>query len=199
MNKKIAVIILLLTITSIITAIKLSPIREIEEYNNNLQDDVNNNETYQEFKKYITSSEELKHDTDYYINEVRPDVRKIFDKLNDETDEVLDDLFSNKPVNIDKKLSIIKQNNIKISEKIEHAIKHFKSDDYIAAFKALKKYITLQNQVIYKLADIYKTEKKLDYNTYSDMLHNTHQDMSTQEINYMNFLSGVDLYADEKK
>ena len=34
---------------------------------------------------------------------------------------------------------------------------------------------------------------------FTGMLNKTHQDMSQQEIDYINFLSSVDYYADKEK
>ena len=53
--------------------------------------------------------------------------------------------------------------------------------------------------MIYKIADIYEKEKNVSYELFTGMLHTTHQDMSNQEIDYINFLSGVDYYADKEK
>ncbi len=201
MNKKIAVIILLLTIISITVAIKLSPNVENTEYNasDGTQENIYNSQSYLEFKKYITSTNDLEQDTNYYINQVRVDIRKIFDILNQETDDLLNNIFDNKKINIDEKLNIIKIEEEKLLVTIDNAIHNFKSNDYINAFNALKKYISLQNKLIYEIADIYKTEKNIAYDRYTGLLHNTHQDMSQEEIDYINFLSSVDVYADEEK
>ncbi len=53
--------------------------------------------------------------------------------------------------------------------------------------------------MIYNIADIYKKEKSVSYEMFTGMLHTTHQDMSQQEIDYINFLSSVDYYADKEK
>ena len=53
--------------------------------------------------------------------------------------------------------------------------------------------------LIYNIADIYKKEKSVSYEMFTGMLHTTHQDMSQQEIDYINFLSSVDYYADKEK
>ena len=79
------------------------------------------------------------------------------------------------------------------------AAEKFVTNDFKSAFAALKKYVNLQNQMIYKLADIYEKEKSVSYEIFTGMLHTTHQDMSTQEVEYINFLSGVDYYADKEK
>ena len=59
--------------------------------------------------------------------------------------------------------------------------------------------MSLQNQMIYNIADIYKKEKSVSYEMFTGMLHTTHQDMSQQEIDYINFLSSVDYYDDKEK
>ena len=144
-------------------------------------------------------SDYLKQDTDYYINNVRGDITGTFDILNQQTDELLDIIFDNKTTDISEKLNAVKKGDAELAAKIDAAINKFTTNDYKAAFAALKKYVNLQNQMIYKIADIYEKEKSVSYEVFTGMLHTTHQDMSPQEIDYINFLSGVDYYADKEK
>lgn len=194
----VGIIILLITAISIAATIIFTPKEEIF-YTENTQENVNSEDSYLEIKKYLTSSNELKQDTDYYINQIRPDIVSTFDILNKQTDELLSMIFDNKTINIDEKLSVIKKGDEELAAKIDKAAANFITSDYKNAFNALKKYISLQNQMIYKLADIYKKEKSVSYDIFTGMLHTTHQDMSEQEINYIDFLSGVDYYADKEK
>ena len=52
-----------------------------------------------------------------------------------------------------------------------------------------------------KLKSIKKGDAELSvsYEMFTGMLHTTHQYMSQQEIDYINFLSSVDYYADKEK
>ena len=102
-------------------------------------------------------------------------------------------------VDISDKLNAIKKGDAELSAKIDAAADKFVTNDFKSAFAALKKYVNLQNQMIYKIADIYEKEKSVSYEIFTGMLHTTHQDMSNQEIDYINFLSGVDYYADKEK
>lgn len=199
MNKKIAVIILLITVICIAAAIMLTPKEEIAANNAAVQEDINSEEAYLEFKKYITSTKELQQDTEYYINQIRPDITSTFDILNKQTDELLDIILDNKTADISEKLNSIKKGDEELAAKIDAAAEKFVTNDFKSAFAALKKYVNLQNQMIYKLADIYEKEKSVSYEIFTGMLHTTHQDMSTQEVEYINFLSGVDYYADKEK
>ncbi len=199
MNKIIAVIILLITVISITAAIVLSPEIETAENHNNTQNDMNTEEAYLEFKKYINSTKELKQDTEYYINTVRPDIVVTFDVLNENTDELFNIILDNKTVNIDVVLNTIKNGEKELSEKINKALEKFITDDYKNSLMALNKYMNMQNDMIYKIADIYKTDKEMSYERINHLLHSAQQEMSQQEINYLNFLSGVDFYADKEK
>lgn len=199
MNKKIAVIILLITVICIAVAVILTPKEETAANNAAVQEDADAEEAYLEFKKYITSTKELQQDTEYYINQVRPDITSVFDTLNQQTDELLDIMLDNKTADIKEKLNAVKKGDEELTAKIDAAAEKFVTDDFKSAFAALKKYVSLQNQMIYKLADIYEKEKTVSYEIFTGMLHTTHQDMSTQEVDYINFLSGVDYYADKEK
>lgn len=199
MNKKtVGIVILLITIIVIVTAVILTPKEERTADTENSQKNAASEEAYLEFKKYITSSKELIQDTDYYI-QVRDDITGTFDTLNQQTDELLDIIFDNKPADISDKLNAIKKGDTELSAKIDAAADKFVTNDFKSAFAALKKYVNLQNQMIYKIADIYEKEKNVSYELFTGMLHTTHQDMSNQEIDYINFLSGVDYYADKEK
>ncbi len=186
----VGIIILLITVICIAVAVILTPKEETAANTENSQQNTNYDEAYLEFKRYITSSKELQQDTKYYINQIRYDIVNTFDTLNHETDELLDIIFDNKTADIEEKLKSIKKGDAELSEKI---------DDYKSAFAALQKYMSLQNQMIYNIADIYKKEKSVSYEMFTGMLHTTHQDMSQQEIDYINFLSSVDYYADKEK
>ncbi len=199
MNKKtVGIVILLITIIVIVTAVILTPKEERTADTENSQKNAASEEAYLEFKKYIISSKELIQDTDYYI-QVRDDITGTFDTLNQQTDELLDIIFDNKPADISDKLNAIKKGDTELSAKIDAAADKFVTNDFKSAFAALKKYVNLQNQMIYKIADIYEKEKNVSYELFTGMLHTTHQDMSNQEIDYINFLSGVDYYADKEK
>lgn len=199
MNKKtVGIVILLITIIVIVTAVILTPKEERTADTENSQKNAASEEAYLEFKKYIVSSKELIQDTDYYI-QVRDDITGTFDTLNQQTDELLDIIFDNKPADISDKLNAIKKGDTELSAKIDAAADKFVTNDFKSAFAALKKYVNLQNQMIYKIADIYEKEKNVSYELFTGMLHTTHQDMSNQEIDYINFLSGVDYYADKEK
>lgn len=195
----VGIIILLITALCIAVAVISTPKEEKAADTENSQENINSEEAYLEFKKYITSSKELIQDTDYYINQARNDITGTFDILNQQTDELLDIIFDNKTTDISEKLNFIKKGDAELSAKIDTAINKFVTNDYKSAFAALKKYISLQNQMIYKIADIYEKEKSVSYEIYTGMLHTTHQDMNQQEIDYINFLSGVDYYADKEK
>lgn len=199
--KKIAVgaIILLITVIIIAVTIISTPKEELIINTSNSQENTSAEDAYLELKKYITSTKELKQDTDYYINNVRADITGTFDILNQQTDELLDIIFDNKTTDISEKLNAVKKGDAELAAKIDVAINKFTTNDYKAAFAALKKYVNLQNQMIYKIADIYEKEKSVSYEVFTGMLHTTHQDMSPQEIDYINFLSGVDYYADKEK
>ncbi len=184
MNKKtVGIVILLITIIVIVTAVILTPKEEKTADTEKSQENAASEEAYLEFKKYITSSNNLIQDTDYYI-QVRNDITGTFDTLNQQTDELLDIIFDNKTVDISDKLNAIKKGDAELSAKID---------------AAADKFVNLQNQMIYKIADIYEKEKSVSYEIFTGMLHTTHQDMSNQEIDYINFLSGVDYYADKEK
>ncbi len=199
MNKKtVGIVILLITIIVIVTAVILTPKEERTADTEKSQENAASEEAYLEFKKYITSSNNLIQDTDYYI-QVRNDITGTFDTLNQQTDELLDIIFDNKTVDISDKLNAIKKGDAELSAKIDAAADKFVTNDFKSAFAALKKYVNLQNQMIYKIADIYEKEKSVSYEIFTGMLHTTHQDMSNQEIDYINFLSGVDYYADKEK
>lgn len=199
MNKKtVGIVILLITIIIIVTAVILTPKEERTADTENSQENAASEEAYLEFKKYITSSNNLIQDTDYYI-QVRNDITGTFDTLNQQTDELLDIIFDNKTADISDKLNAIKKGDAELSAKIDAAADKFVTNDFKSAFAALKKYVNLQNQMIYKIADIYEKEKSVSYELFTGMLHTTHQDMSNQEIDYINFLSGVDYYADKEK
>ena len=187
----VGIIILLITVICIAVAVILTPKEETAANTENSQQNTNYDEAYLEFKRYITSSKELQQDTKYYINQIRYDIVNTFDTLNHETDELLDIIFDNKTADIEEKLKSIKKGDA--------AINQFVTDDYKSAFAALQKYMSLQNQMIYNIADIYKKEKSVSYEMFTGMLHTTHQDMSQQEIDYINFLSSVDYYADKEK
>ncbi len=195
----VGIIILLITVICIAVAVILTPKEETAANTENSQQNTNYDEAYLEFKRYITSSKELQQDTKYYINQIRYDIVNTFDTLNHETDELLDIIFDNKTADIEEKLKSIKKGDAELSEKIDAAINQFVTDDYKYAFAALQKYMSLQNQMIYNIADIYKKEKSVSYEMFTGMLHTTHQDMSQQEIDYINFLSSVDYYADKEK
>ncbi len=195
----VGIIILLITVICIAVAVILTPKEETAANTENSQQNTNYDEAYLEFKRYITSSKELQQDTKYYINQIRYDIVNTFDTLNHETDELLDIIFDNKTADIEEKLKSIKKGHAELSEKIDAAINQFVTDDYKSAFAALQKYMSLQNQMIYNIADIYKKEKSVSYEMFTGMLHTTHQDMSQQEIDYINFLSSVDYYADKEK
>ncbi len=195
----VGIIILLITVICIAVAVILTPKEETAANTENSQQNTNYDEAYLEFKRYITSSKELQQDTKYYINQIRYDIVNTFDTLNHETDELLDIIFDNKTADIEEKLKSIKKGDAELSEKIDAAISQFVTDDYKSAFAALQKYMSLQNQMIYNIADIYKKEKSVSYEMFTGMLHTTHQDMSQQEIDYINFLSSVDYYADKEK
>ena len=199
MNKKtVGIVILLITIIVIVTAVILTPKEERTADTENSQKNAASEEAYLEFKKYIISSKELIQDTDYYI-QVRDDITGTFDTLNQQTDELLDIIFDNKPADISDKLNAIKKGDTELSAKIDAAADKFVTNDFKSSFASLKKYVNLQNQMIYKIADIYEKEKNVSYELFTGMLHTTHQDMSNQEIDYINFLSGVDYYADKEK
>lgn len=195
----VGIIILLITAFCIAVAVISTPKEERAANTEISQENVNSEEAYLEFKKYITSSIYLIQDTDYYINQVRNDITGTFDILNQQTDELLDIIFDNKTADISEKLNSIKKGDAELSAKIDAAINKFVTNDFKSAFAALKKYVSLQNQMIYKIADIYEKEKSVSYEMFTGMLHTTHQDMSNQEIDYINFLSGVDYYAGKEK
>lgn len=195
----VGIIILLVTALCIAAAIIFTPKEERTVNAENSQENTDTEEAYLEFKKYITSSKELIQDTDYYINQVRADITGTFDTLNQQTDELLDIIFDNKTADISEKLNSIKKGDAELAAKIDAAAEKFVTNDFKSAFAALKKYVSLQNQMIYKIADIYEKEKSVSYEVFTGMLHTTHQDMSQAEIDYINFLSGVDYYADKEK
>ena len=85
MNKKIAAIIILLTVISITSAIVFSPKEDIfiqkQDKTAQQEEPVMSEDAYEVFKKYIVSTPELKNDTEYYIKSVRQDLRNTFDIL----------------------------------------------------------------------------------------------------------------------
>ncbi len=159
----VGIIILLITVICIAVAVILTPKEETAANTENSQQNTNYDEAYLEFKRYITSSKELQQDTKYYINQIRYDIVNTFDTLNHETDELLDIIFDNKTADIEEKLKSIKKGDAELSEKIDAAINQFVTDDYKYAFAALQKYMSLQNQMIYNIADIYKKEKSASW------------------------------------
>lgn len=202
MNKKIAAIILLVTVISITSAIVFSPKEDIfiqkQDKTATQEEPVMSEDAYEVFKKYIVSTPELKNDTEYYIKSVRQDLRNTFDILNNETDTLLTAIFTDQKINIDEKINIIKKEDKNINNKIDEALKNFKTQEYLSAFNTLKKYIGLQNNLIYKIVDIYKKEKSFSYDRYTGMLHTTHGDMTSEEENDINFITSVDMYADRE-
>ena len=202
MNKKIAAIILLVTVISITSAIVFSPKEDIfiqkQDKTATQEEPVMSEDAYEVFKKYIVSTPELKNDTEYYIKQVRQDLRNTFDILNNETDTLLTAIFTDQKINIDEKINIIKKEDKNINNKIDEALKNFKTQEYLSAFNTLKKYIGLQNNLIYKIVDIYKKEKSFSYDRYTGMLHTTHGDMTSEEENDINFITSVDMYADRE-
>ena len=202
MNKKIAAIILLVTVISITSAIMFAPKEDIfiqkQDKTATQEEPVMSEDAYEVFKKYIVSTPELKNDTEYYIKSVRQDLRNTFDILNNETDTLLTAIFTDQKINIDEKVKIIKKEDKNINNKIDEALKNFKTQEYLSAFNTLKKYIGLQNNLIYKIVDIYKKEKSFSYDRYTGMLHTTHGDMTSEEENDINFITSVDMYADRE-
>lgn len=202
MNKKIAAIIILLTVISITSAIVFSPKEDIfiqkQDKTAQQEEPVMSEDAYEVFKKYIVSTPELKNDTEYYIKSVRQDLRNTFDILNNETDTLLNAIFTDQKINLDDKINIIRKEDKNINNKIDEAVKNFKTQEYISAFTTLKKYIGLQNNLIYKIAEIYKKEKSFSYDRYTGMLHATHGDMTSEEENDINFITSVDMYADRE-
>ena len=202
MNKKIAAIILLVTVISITSAIMFAPKEDIfiqkQDKTATQEEPVMSEDAYEVFKKYIVSTPELKNDTEYYIKSVRQDLRNTFDILNNETDTLLTAIFTDQKINIDEKINIIKKEDKNINNKIDEALKNFKTQEYLSAFNTLKKYIELQNNLIYKIVDIYKKEKSFSYDRYTGMLHTTHGDMTSEEENDINFITSVDMYADRE-
>ena len=156
-----------------------------------------NNETMQELALFINSSNDLKNDTYAYQNQYILELRNVFDKLNDNTNNLLDAMLDNADVDIDKLEENIKTDEKKLFEILDNAYNNAKSKQYKISYTALKKYIQLQNETIYKLRDVYKKEGSLTYDTYYEMLHDTHNTLTIEETNAINFLSAVDKLLEE--
>lgn len=156
-----------------------------------------NNETMQELALFINSSDDLKNDTYAYQNQYVLELRNVFDKLNDNTNNLLDAMLDNADVDIDKLEENIKTDEKKLFEILDNAYNNAKSKQYKISYTALKKYIQLQNETIYKLRDVYNKEGSLTYDTYYEMLHDTHNTLTIEETNAINFLSAVDKLLEE--
>lgn len=156
-----------------------------------------NNETMQELALFINSSDDLKNDTYAYQNQYILELRNVFDKLNDNTNNLLDAMLDNADVDIDKLEENIKTDEKKLFAILDNAYNNAKSKQYKISYTALKKYIQLQNETIYKLRDVYKKEGSLTYDTYYEMLHATHNTLTIEETNAINFLSAVDKLLEE--
>lgn len=155
------------------------------------------NDTMKELALFLNSSDELKTDTNSYKNQYVLELRNIFDKLNDNTNTLLDAMLDNADVDIEKLVENIKVDEQKLFEILDKACNNTKSRQYQISYTALKKYIQLQNETIYKLIDVYRKEGSLSYDTYYELLHNTHNTMTIEETNAINFLSAVDKLIEE--
>lgn len=190
----IAIIILLLAIIS-----ALIIIYRAENSMENIENIATNqtNSTMEEVAIYLNSSDELKADTATYKTKYLMEFRNIFDNLNDNTNILLDALLDSKNDNLEKLISYIKSDEEKLFILIDNAINNAKSNQYKLAYTSLKKYIKLQNETIYNLVDVYKKEGSLSYDTYYEMLHNTHGTLTPADTNGINFLAAVDKLIEE--
>lgn len=161
--------------------------------------DNHNSTTIDELKLYLNSTDELKNDTYNYENKYLKELRNVFDKLNDNTNTLLDAMLDNADVNVEKLALIIKSDEKKLFKILDEAYNSAKSKDYKISYTALKKYIKLQNETIFRLKDVYEKEGSLSYDTYYEMLHTTHDTMTFEETNGINFLSAVDGLIEKNK
>lgn len=159
---------------------------------NNINNTINN-----ELLTFINSRDDLKKDTNNYKKNINNQLKLVFDNLNNNTDLLLDYLFDNTSKNIDTLVLDIQNDERKINNILNNAIKNAESTEYKKAYTALKKYINIQNKVIYDLVEKYKTEKVITYDTFYNQLHNTHGNLTEDEMNSINFLSGVDSINNE--
>lgn len=156
-----------------------------------------NNDTMKELALFINSSDKLKTDTYDYKNKYVLKLRNVFDKLNDNTNTLLDAMLDNADVDIDKLVENIKTDEKKLFEILDNAYNNAASKQYKISYAALKKYMQLQNETIYKLRDVYKKDGSLSYDKYYDMLHATHDTLTFEETNAINFLSAMDKLIEE--
>lgn len=155
--------------------------------------------TIDELKLFISSSDDIKNDTYDYEHKYVVELRNVFDKLNNNTDILLNAMLDNTDINIDKLIENIKADEKQIYKILDNAYNNAKSKQYKISYTALKKYIKIQNETLYKLKEVYKKNGSLSYDTYYEMLHTTHDAMTFEETNGINFLSAVDGLIDKNK
>lgn len=190
-----AVIVLMIALIGI-SFIKIAP---VEQSNNNETIDDNLTSIMQEFTEYLNSDNSLKEDTKEYRELISSNLRNSFNKLNTNTDMLLDGILDNATINIDELMKNIQNDAKQFNSIIDDAYNNAKSNQYKTAYNAVKKYMQLQNDTIYKLVEVYKKDGSLSYDTFYEMLHETHSLLSQEETNGINFLSAVDNLIEENK
>lgn len=190
-----AVIVLMIALIGI-SFIKIAP---VEQSNNNETIDDNLTSIMQEFTEYLNSDDSLKEDTKEYRKIISSNLRNSFNKLNTNTDMLLDGILDNATINIDELMKNIQNDAKQFNSIIDDAYNNAKSNQYKTAYNAVKKYMQLQNDTIYKLVEVYKKDGSLSYDTFYEMLHETHNLLSQEETNGINFLSAVDNLIEENK
>ena len=190
-----AVIVLMIALIGI-SFIKIAP---VEQSNNNETIDDNLTSIMQEFTEYLNSDDSLKEDTKEYREIISSNLRNSFNKLNTNTDMLLDGILDNATINIDELMKNIQNDAKQFNSIIDDAYNNAKSNQYKTAYNAVKKYMQLQNDTIYKLVEVYKKYGSLSYDTFYEMLHETHSLLSQEETNGINFLSAVDNLIEENK
>ncbi len=158
----------------------------------------NSDETLNDLAVLLNSSADIKNDTIDYTQNVMPKLKQVFEQLNNNTDTALDCILDNKTANLDKLISNIQVDEAKINAVFENAYKNAKSKEFKNAYKSVQKYIQLQNTEIYNLVEQYKMKNYISYETFYNNLHKTHGSLSDNEINGIQFLTGVDILTNEK-
>lgn len=199
MNKKYIVVIaviILMALSISVAFITKSPVEQNENSNNDIVND-NLTAAMQEFTDYLNSDDNLKADTKTYKYKVSIELRSIYNKLDNNTNTLLNGILDNATVNIDELLKNIQNDAQQFHVSIDKAYNDAKSNQYKTAYNALKKYMQLQNDTIYRLVEVYKKEGSISYDEYYEMLHETHGALSQEETNGINFLSAVDNLIEE--
>ncbi len=196
MNKLLTAFIILITAAVLILIyFKNKNVENIDNIDNITVSDPKN-QTMNDIAALINSSDDLKIDTNNYKNHIIIEIRQIFQRLDNNTDALINGMIDNKSIDFERLVKSIEEDDKDINTFLEDAYKNAKSEEYKNAYKSLNKYINLQNQVIYDLVEKYKVEKSISYDIFYKRMHDT-LNLSEEEINGIQFLSGVDILTNE--